>query len=81
MVGEAEALADLELGAEEGRALLAAHPGANSRSAFAQVEEPARVMALINRSSLLDDWPSAEIKEKAGALTSTVATPLFECLL
>ena len=81
VVGEAEALADLELGAEEGRALLAAHPGANSRSAFAQVEEPARVMALINRSSLLDDWPSAEIKEKAGALTSTVATPLFECLL
>ena len=43
MVGEAEALADLELGAEEGRALLAAHPGANSRSAFAQVEEPACV--------------------------------------
>eukprot|EP01045_Picozoa_sp_COSAG04_P007035 COSAG04_NODE_358_length_16025_cov_193.915610_3_plen_58_part_00 len=39
-------------------------------------------MALINRSSLLDDWPSADIKEKAGAtLTSTVATPLFECLL
>eukprot|EP01045_Picozoa_sp_COSAG04_P012450 COSAG04_NODE_839_length_9957_cov_18.873504_2_plen_74_part_00 len=25
-------------------------------------------MALINRSSLLDDWPSADIKEKAGAL-------------
>ena len=43
VVGEAEALADLELGAEEGRALLAAHPGANSRSAFAQVEEPAYV--------------------------------------
>ena len=40
-----------------------------------------RVMALINRSSLLDDWPSADIKEKAGALTSTVARPLFECLL
>ena len=34
-------------------------------------------MALINRSSLLDDWPSADIKEKAGAtLTSTVARPL-----
>lgn len=58
----------VELTMPESSALLDQHPGASERGAgFGRIEEAARCMAMVNKSTLLPDWPSAEIKLEAGS--------------
>jgi hypothetical protein len=52
----------------ESSSLLERHPGAAEQGgAFARIEEPERSMAMVNRSTLLQDWLSEDVKQKAGS--------------
>jgi hypothetical protein len=44
------------------------HPGASERGAsFGRIEASHSVLAMVNRSTLLPDWPSPEIKLESGS--------------
>jgi hypothetical protein len=58
----------VELTMPESSALLDEHPGASERGAsFGRIEASHSVLAMVNRSTLLPDWPSPEIKLESGS--------------
>ena len=65
--GDGAAATVVEMTMPESSALLQKHPGASERgAAFGRIEQAERCMAMVNRGSLLANWPSDDVKLKAG---------------